>query len=399
MKPDVDRRGGWPQPPSPRLRVLVVHNLLWTHYRGALYSELYAQALAAEVQLEVAQIAASERRRLELGEVDGSLHRYPYLLLNEGAYEDDGLWTRTRKLLATLRPAAPDVVVLPGYDDPASWALLAAARRRGARVMLPCDSTASDRPGGGLRGALKRRIVASCDGFISFSEGAWRYLRALGAPAERIWRSALVADNAALAQLHASADRQRQRAALGARERNLIYVGRFGEEKNLPALLAAYATLDDPTWGLLLVGAGPLEATLRAQAERLALQGLVFVGGRGWREVPALFAAADALVLPSRSEPWGLVVNEALACGLPAIVSERCGAAELIDHGVNGWRFEPDEPEALPGLLRQATAPATDLAAMGAAGRAAVAELTPARAAAMMLEALIACAEGRRAGE
>jgi UDP-glucose:(heptosyl)LPS alpha-1,3-glucosyltransferase len=77
-----------------------------------------------------------------------------------------------------------------------------------------------------------------------------------------------------------------------------------------------------------------------------------FVGGQ--EDVRSLYAAADCFILPTRYDPFPNTVLEALAMGLPAIVSSRCGAAEVIEHGVNGWICRPDDPQGLARLLGEA---------------------------------------------
>ena len=75
---------------------------------------------------------------------------------------------------------------------------------------------------------------------------------------------------------------------------------------------------------------------------------ITFVGGFPWYKVPDWLAASDILVLPSKSEPWGLVVNEAMVCGMPVIVSEKCGCAEdLVINHQNGFTFDPDSQQEL----------------------------------------------------
>jgi glycosyltransferase involved in cell wall biosynthesis len=96
-------------------------------------------------------------------------------------------------------------------------------------------------------------------------------------------------------------------------------------------------------WGLILLGDGDQKASLQAQIERLNLQDFVkILPNQPWFRVPETLALADVLVLPSLSEPWGLVVNEAMACGMPVVVSNRCGCAiDLVKDGQNGYVFDP----------------------------------------------------------
>lgn len=93
---------------------------------------------------------------------------------------------------------------------------------------------------------------------------------------------------------------------------------------------------------MLFVGGGPEKDNLEQLAADSGIAGkVIFAGGFPWYQVPGWLAQSDVLVLPSKSEPWGLVVNEAMVCGLPVIVSETCGCADdLVRDGVNGFTFD-----------------------------------------------------------
>jgi glycosyltransferase involved in cell wall biosynthesis len=95
-----------------------------------------------------------------------------------------------------------------------------------------------------------------------------------------------------------------------------------------------------------------------------------FEGLKQVDELPACYAAADCFVLPSLSEPWGLVVNEAMASGLPVLISRRCGCArDLVREGENGFLFDPTRPDELARLMGLVADGGVDRAAMGAASR------------------------------
>jgi 1,2-diacylglycerol 3-alpha-glucosyltransferase len=137
--------------------------------------------------------------------------------------------------------------------------------------------------------------------------------------------------------------------------RYFLYVGRLSEEKNVGSLLAEWITYRNGggMWPLVIVGAGPEIGALRTTAlSSPYFEDAHFAGHRSFRELPAFYAFAGCFVLPSTREPWGLVVNEAMACGLPVLVSNRCGCAEdLVERGQNGYTFDPFEEGALATLL------------------------------------------------
>ena len=163
-------------------------------------------------------------------------------------------------------------------------------------------------------------------------------------------------------------DAARAELGLSARDTVFIYVGSGFARKGLGAAIDALALAANPTFRLLVAGR---DRNLGRFVQRAAAAGIGqrvrFLGGRDDMRPP--YAAADCLVLPSLYDPFGIAVLEAFAMGLPAIVSKRCGAAELIEPGVNGWVCAPDDPAGLARLMQQADA-ATRSAAMGAAARA-----------------------------
>ena len=145
-------------------------------------------------------------------------------------------------------------------------------------------------------------------------------------------------------------------------------------EKNLSRLVEAYHLYREHApvepWDLVLVGSGPQEISLRRQVDRSAIKGVWFAGLRQMDELPLYYARAKCLVLPSISEPWGLVVNEAMASGLPVLVSNRCGcAADLVRHGCNGFIFDPLNVRTLANLFRVVSSGSTNLEELGTKSR------------------------------
>jgi glycosyltransferase involved in cell wall biosynthesis len=145
------------------------------------------------------------------------------------------------------------------------------------------------------------------------------------------------------------------------RNRYFLASNRFIEKKNLPKLLRSYAafrfgrTADPADWPLVMLGDGEMYDELQALTAALGLQAHVhYPGFRQIGELPVYYATAGAFVHVSTTEQWGLVINEALASGLPAIVSRRCGCAEvLIAHDVNGLLIDPyDSADITDALVR-----------------------------------------------
>ncbi len=135
----------------------------------------------------------------------------------------------------------------------------------------------------------------------------------------------------------------------------LLFVGQIVERKGIDLLLAALADLQSefPDIILSLIGDGPMRDVYERRADAFGVAHRVhFEGVLPAQAIPSRISSADVLVLPSRWDGWGLVVNEALVSGTPVIVSDRCGAAEVIQQGVNGYVFRSDDAADLAASLR-----------------------------------------------
>lgn len=146
------------------------------------------------------------------------------------------------------------------------------------------------------------------------------------------------------------------RSSLGLSSQDILvlYAGKFEPVKNLPMLLSAFSILDRRNVHLLLAGSGSGEEELRAAA---AGRGNIhFTGFKNQSYMPVLYQAADLFCLPSKSESWGLSVNEAMACGKAVLTSDRVGcAADLVSGRKNGAVFESDNVNSLVEKLKQMT--------------------------------------------
>lgn len=347
--------------------------------------------------MKVLQLARNERSRAGLETVtDGTAptYTYDYELLFDRFVEDVSLRERAVALLQRARAFRPDVVALTGYYDPAQLLVLLWANMNGIRVVIQNESTATDHQRGGWKERLKQWIFSRCDGFFCFGSQSADYLIRLGVPPDKILLRKNAVDNSALRSAYEKAlpTRTREQQALGLRPNNFIFVGRLIAFKNLPALLTSFAEAqkkspNGPNWGLILLGDGPDQDQLRQQMEALGLADAVqLLPGRPWFQVPNVLALSNVLVLPSRSEPWGLVVNEAMACGLPVIVSNRCGCApDLVHDGQNGFVFDPDQPTELTRHLLNFMNGSIDLDAMKQAAQRLIEPYSPESVAQEML--------------
>jgi glycosyltransferase involved in cell wall biosynthesis len=323
---------------------------------------------------------------------------YDIVTLHEGALEDRrSLWVKLRltiSLWRTLNTIRPIALLIPGYSDVCSLAAALWARMRHARTVMMFESTEIDRPRSRAKELAKKALVRMLFdfGFVG-GQRTSDYLEKLGMDSRRIVRTYDVVDNAFFTR---GADHVRNAsgpAELGLPDQYFLYVGRLAPEKNLERLLHAFRRYIDRggTWSLVLVGMGPQEQGLKNAANALGLADSVhFAGFKNGRDLFPYYGFASCFILPSTREPWGLVVNEAMASGLPVLVSSKCGCApELVASGVNGYSFDPlDETDLADNLSRLAALPKCSRAAMGLASRHIVSAFCPARWAESAVEAL-----------
>lgn len=258
-----------------------------------------------------------------------------------------------------------DALVMFGWNKRSFLQAWRGALRARIPVLIRLDSQLGA-SNSWLRRAIKAplyRIALPCAAhYLSPGIRSDEYLTHYNVPAHRIHRVPHMVD---VARFRASAHAARRdghaaarRAAHGADANTTVFlfVGKLIEKKRPLLLLEALARLGPNVPAQLwIVGDGPLEGEVAARVSESALP-VHRLGFVNQSEIPSVYAAADCLVLPSTAqETWGLVVNEAQACGLPAIVSEEAGSApELIIDDVTGWTLREGNADRLATILRHA---------------------------------------------
>lgn len=294
----------------------------------------------------------------------------------EGVLETIPVRTLVAGLEKLLDRVSPSVLAIAGYGDAGMRAAAAWAKSHGVWSVLMSDSQHRDWPRHAWKEWAKRRWVSRHfdAAFVSGSAAA-AYAERLGIPAQRIWRGYDVVDNDLFRQRAAAAraDEARLRESLGLPQNFFLFVGRFIPEKNLPRLIEAFTIASrHPAlqgWALVMVGSGELEESVRRQAAPLG-ERVRLLGFQQLDRLPDYYALARALILCSVSESWGLTVNEAMACGLPVIVSRQCGcASDLVFPGVNGAIVDPLDPQDIARALVGIATDAPLRQAYGAASR------------------------------
>lgn len=268
----------------------------------------------------------------------------------------------------TIRAFRPDVL-LAYFAYPYGFAAVLFATVFRLPVVVSCrGGDVNHMTAPRLQGRLIVRALRACRRVLAMSDEMRKRIVALGIDASRV----AVVGNGVDPARFAPADRERARAELGIPRdaRAAVCVSRLSREKGIDVLLDAMARIDDPTLRLYVVGDGAERRALAARAARADLAGRVtFALARPHAEVPRWLAAADVVVLPSRSEGMPNAVLEALASGRPVVATAVGGTRELVTTRALGRLVPPDDAPALADAIREALATRWDAGVISASTR------------------------------
>lgn len=288
---------------------------------------------------------------------------------------------------AVLDRSFPDVVFVPGWSLPTALIAIDLCVSKDIPFVVMSASTRIDNPSSAAKDFIKQRIVGLASSALVGGGPQADYLTDLHFPRERISFGYNTVDNDYFAA-GAAATRGHEsylRAEYNLPERFFLCCVRLVPKKNLQSLIDAYAlyraSVGAKAWDLVIVGPGPLEQRLSDEITERGLQQAVYLlGARPYAALPTLYALAETLILASTTEQWGLVVNEAMATGLPVLVSKRCGChVDLVDDGRNGFIFDPYDVGEMSDAMVRISSHGVDLEGMGRASQEIIAHWGPNR--------------------
>ncbi len=252
-----------------------------------------------------------------------------------------------------------DWLHLAGWGHPLLKAALRLGRTAGLRISMESDTQPPfSEPAlkRWLKSAFYPRMFRAVDCFLPGGSRQKRYLQQFGIPDSKIRIAQMTVDvdriTAMAAEIRNHRNSIRGELCVGDAETLFVYVGRLEPWKGIKLLLEAFESLELADARLMVVGDGSCRPLVeKAAAEDTRIR---FIGRRNFEGVVEAFAISDIAVIPSSFEPWGLVVNEALAAGTAVIASDRVGSVDdLVIHGTTGITFPFDDGDTLAALMFQ----------------------------------------------
>lgn len=270
-----------------------------------------------------------------------------------------------------------DLVLAYDYNNKNAGKVIRRCIRKAVPYCINCDGAFIRR--NWLKDTVKRFYISHAAACFASGRFAQEYFLHYGALPGRIYRhrfTSLKEEDLARKPL-SEREKQAKRAELGLSEKRMVLsIGQFIPRKGFDVLLEAWKELD-ASFQLVLIGGGEQEEDYRKIIEREGLKNVVLKGFLKKDQVYACYQMAELFVLPTREDIWGLVINEAMACGLPVVSTDHCIAAmELVEEGEGGFVVPVDDAAALAGAMKRILSDNAMRIRMGEKNRQAMADCT-----------------------
>lgn len=271
-----------------------------------------------------------------------------------------------RRIVAYLLEKRIRLVILLGYNNLTRLLLIHWAQRKGIPLLLTGDSNIFNEGRHHFPMRIFKRwyvshVVDLVAGLMPMGTCGRAYYRLYADHNKPTFLFPYEPDYDKLAVCDASTrEAFLRRHGLNPIRRRLLYSGRLTRVKRVDLMLNAFERIAEyrPDWDLVIAGDGPLRQALQARVPERIRNRIQWLGFLQFEDLIPCYHCCDALVLPSEREPWALVINEAVATGLPIIATDVVGAAvELVRQGINGFLVPPRNIEALTGAMKEITNP------------------------------------------
>lgn len=307
--------------------------LIITHipafYKVNLYNEL-----SKEIKIFVVFVSdnTNERRAKDFVNLDSV--SFKYMVLNNGDFQERNKFRSIILLNKTLNKIKFEKIIVNGWDLWEFWYLVFA--NPGRDNCLALESTAVESCAKGIKKLIKIIFLSRISMVFASGNLHVELLKKLGYRNQiRVTRGVGIINKPFFDCRHKSYNK------------NFLFIGRLSKVKNLPILIKVFNDLNE--FSLTIIGKGEDEVLLKDMAN----ENIIFEGVIQNKHIREYYLSKDVLILPSISETWGLVVEEALFFGMPVIVSENCGSSELVKNDVNGYLIDPRDIQSIKSSIQK----------------------------------------------
>lgn len=319
-------------------RIVILHNIISPHVNPLF------ELINKKFDLTVLYCAKTEENRSWKEKPVG----FKYQVLQGRSFKIKGrdLFTYFLKtdVFKELRSIKPEVVVVSGWDQLAYYLAYLYCKKNKIKFVVWSGSTQYEKSfKRWLTKPLVKMLIKGADNFIAYGSRARKYLISLGAKPEKIYISFNTTDLESYEKnsLKYQQNKEQIKEELNLKDKKVIfYYGQLIDRKGLRFLINAYALAkkQNTHLSLIICGEGREREKLDTMIKRQKIGDVLLRKDPGDEGVSKFFAISDLFILPSKEEVWGLVVNEAMAIGLPVIVTERVGSsADMVKTGSNGY--------------------------------------------------------------
>lgn len=247
-----------------------------------------------------------------------------------------------------------DLVLVYEYSTPTAALLMLICRIMGIPYFINVDGAFIK--GNPIKNAVKKIFISGAEACLANGEHAKKYLLKFGAKEEQIFNhnfSSLYTKDIITNVINNETKKSLKRKYNLPENKTAISVGQFIYRKGFDILIKAWNEVNSE-FNLLIIGGGEMENELKEQIDSFKLTNVNLIGFKHKEELFDYFKACDLFILPTREDIWGLVVNEAMACGLPVLTTDKCIAGlELIENYLNGFIVPVEDSKALAGRINQ----------------------------------------------
>ena len=258
--------------------------------------------------------------------------RFDYKVLFDGQYEERNVFKNIISINKIFKKFKYKRILVSGWDTKEDWFSVLSNSK--GKNCLALESTINDSTVSGIKGLIKRIFLSRIS--ATFASGSLH--RSL---LEKLNYKGKVVITKGVGIIN----KPKFNFIKKDYKKRFLFIGRLSKEKNIDILINLFNNLND--YKLTIIGTGPLGQELRNNAQK----NIIFKGVISNQNLKEHFEVNDIILLPSISETWGLVVEEALYFGMPAIVNDNCGVSELIKYGVNGYTLNFRNIESVKNVI------------------------------------------------